>query len=188
MGERNSCSTCRCKDHSSLPKENIFSMFGTPRVLINDEGSHFCNVQLKKVLQHYSVRRMIASPYHSQTNGQVEVSNKEVKKILEKTVARSLDGALWAYEIAYRAPIGLTPFQLVYGKSCHLPVELEHKAYWALKFLNFDLNVAREHRKLQLHEFQELRFQAYENSKLYKQSGKVYHVKKLLKRNFQPGQ
>ena len=95
---------------------------------------------------------------------------------------------MWAYRTAYKAPIGLTPFQLVYGKSCHLPVELEHKAFWALQFLNFDQNAVGERRKFQLHELEELRFQAYENSKLYKQKVKIYHDKKLLKKNFQPGQ
>ena len=85
-------------------------------------------------------------------------------------------------------PAGLTPFQLVYGKSCHLLVELEHKAYWALKFLNFDSNAASEHRKIQFHELEELRVQGFENSKLYKKRAKIYHDKKLSKRNFQPSQ
>jgi len=176
-------------------KSNIFSRFGIPKVLISDKGSHFCNAQLTKVLQHYSVEHKVALPYHSHTNGQAEVSNRKVKKILEKTVAQSrkdwsqnLDEALWVYRTTYKAPTRLTPFQLVYGKSCHLPIELEHKAYWALKFLNFDSNTAGEHKKLQLHELEELRVQAYENSKLYKQRVKIYHGKKLSKRNFQPGQ
>ena len=67
-------------------KKNIFSCFGVPRVLISDGGSHFCNVQLQKVLGHYNVTHKVASPYHPQTNGQAEVSNRELKKILEKTV------------------------------------------------------------------------------------------------------
>jgi len=86
-------------------KKNIFSRFGTPRVLISDRGSHFCNAQLKKVLQHYSVRHKVASPYHPQTNGQAKVSNREAKKILEKTIAQSrkdwsqvLDEALWGIQ------------------------------------------------------------------------------------------
>jgi len=137
-------------------KKNIFTRFGTPRVLISDGGSHFCNTQLAKALDHYGVKYKVASPYHPQTNGQVEVSNREVKRILEKTVSASwkdwsatLDEALWAYRTAYKSPIGLTPFQMVYDKSCHLPVELEHKAFWALKFLNFDHEKAGERRKSQ---------------------------------------
>ena len=92
-------------------KKNILSRFGTPRVLVSDGGSHFYNVQLKKFLQDYSARHKVALPYHLQTNGQAEVSNKEVKKILEKIVAQSrknwskkLDEALWAYRTTYKAP------------------------------------------------------------------------------------
>ena len=84
-------------------KKNIFSCFGVPRALINDGGTHFCNTQLKKVLEHYNVRHKLATPYHPQTNGQAEVSNRELKRILEKIVASSgkdwdlkLDDALWA--------------------------------------------------------------------------------------------
>ena len=68
-------------------KKNIFARFGVPRVLISDESSHFCNSQLQKVLGHYHVTHKVASPYHPQTNGQAEVSNRELKKILEKIVA-----------------------------------------------------------------------------------------------------
>ncbi|KAK2359233.1 hypothetical protein QL285_084625 [Trifolium repens] len=176
-------------------KKNIFTRFGTPRVLISDGGSHFCNSQLAKALEHYGVKHKVASPYHPQTNGQAEVSNREIKRILEKTVSTSrkdwslkLDEALWAYRTAFKSPIGLTPFQMVYGKSCHLPVELEHKAYWALKFLNFDPSLSGEERKLQLHELEEMRAQAYESSKLYKEKVKNYHDKRIRVKNFKPGQ
>ncbi|XP_014632982.1 uncharacterized protein LOC114420602 [Glycine soja] len=176
-------------------KKNIFSRFGVPRILISDGGPHFCNTQLQKVLGQYHVNHRVVSPYHPQTNGQVEVSNRELKKILEKTVAlirkdwsSKLEDALWAYRIAYKTLIGLSSFQLVYGKSCHLLVEMEHKAYWALKFMNFDEKVSREQRKIQLLELEEMRLTAYESSRHYKEKVKMYHDKKLLKREFKPGQ
>ncbi|XP_006603326.1 uncharacterized protein [Glycine max] len=84
--------------------------------------------------------------------------------------------------------MGLSPFQMVYGKACYLPIEMEHKAYWALKFLNFDEVLSGEKRKLQLLELEEMRLNAYESSRLYKQKVKAYHDKNLLKKDFQPGQ
>ena len=93
-------------------------------------------------MENYGIKHKGASPYHPQANGQAKVSNREVKKILEKTVSCSrkdwsikLDDSLWAYCTAYKALIGLTQFQMVYGKTCHLPVEIEHKALWVLKLL-----------------------------------------------------
>ena len=82
----------------------------------------------------------------------------------------------------------LKPFQLVYGKACHLPVELEHKSFWALKFLNFDQEQAVEKRKIQMHELKEMRNHAYESSKVYKEKVKSYHDKRIVKRNFEPDQ
>nr|GEY73567.1 reverse transcriptase domain-containing protein [Tanacetum cinerariifolium] len=104
------------------------------------------------VMSKYGVTHRLATAYHPQTSGQVEVSNRGLNRILERTVeenraswSEKLDDALWAFRTAYKTPIGCTPYKLVYGKSCHLPIELEHKAYWALKHANFDLKTTGDH-------------------------------------------
>nr|GEX30972.1 reverse transcriptase domain-containing protein [Tanacetum cinerariifolium] len=130
--------------------------FDAPRAIISDRGTHFCNDQFTKVMQKYGVTHRLATPYHPHTSGQVEVSNRGLKRILERAACENraswldkLDDALWAFHTAYKNPIGCTPYKLVYEKACHLPIELEHKAYWALKHANFDLKRAGDDRKVQ---------------------------------------
>nr|GEY23516.1 reverse transcriptase domain-containing protein [Tanacetum cinerariifolium] len=149
------------------------------------------SIQFANVMQKFGVTRRLATPYHPQTSCQVEVSNRGLKCILERTVGENraswsanLDDALWAFQTAYKTPIGCTLYKLVYRKACHLPIELEHKAYWALKHANFDIKIAGDHRKVQLKELNELRDQAYKNSLIYKEKTKRLHDEKIKDRVF----
>ena len=116
-------------------QRNILSRFGAPRTIISDKGSHFANKLFAKLMRRYRVRHVMSLAYHPQSNGQVEISNREIKNILEKTVnvsrkdwSAKLDDALWAYGTTYKSLIGMSPYRIVYGKQCHLPLELEYKA------------------------------------------------------------
>ncbi|XP_015169056.1 uncharacterized protein [Solanum tuberosum] len=142
-------------------RKHIFTRFGTPRAMISDG----------------------------------EVSNKEVKQILQKTVnaqrkdwADKFDDALWAYRTVYKTPIETSPYRMVFGKACQLPANLEHKAYWAIKKLNLDAELAGRKRITQLHELEEFRLYAYKNAKLYKPKTKRWHDKHIVSRTFEPGQ
>ena len=160
-------------------QRNILTIFGAPKTIISDEGSHFANKLFAKLMSKCGVKHVMGLAYHPESNRQAEISNREIKTIMEKIVNASrkdwsakLNDALWAYRTAYKYPIGMSPYRIVFGKQCHLPLKLEHKAMRAIKKLNFDFQAVKEERFLQLNELGELRNEAHDNARIYKDKTK----------------
>ncbi|CAM8914392.1 unnamed protein product [Rhodiola kirilowii] len=161
----------RCDDAKTVIdflRTNLFCRYGVPKAIISDQGTHFCNRMMASTLKRYHVHHRTSTAYHPQTNGQAEISNREIKGILEKMVkpgrkdwSQRLDEALWAYRTAYKTPLEPPPF---------------------------DLKAAGLDRKLKLCELEELRLEAYEEQTDYKARTKLYHDKFILRRSFEEGQ
>lgn len=116
--------------------KNILSRHGTPRVIITKGGTHFCDKIFENLMAKYGVKHKVATTYHPQCNGQAEITNREIKRILENIINpfrkdwySHLDDALWAYRTTFKTPLGMSSHIVVYGKELHLPIQLEHKAF-----------------------------------------------------------
>ncbi|CAA7053408.1 unnamed protein product [Microthlaspi erraticum] len=144
-------------------KNHHLSKIWHPKGCYFDGGSHFINKVFEKLMKSYGVKHKVATPYHPQTSGQVEVSNRQIRPYWRR----------------------LSPFNLLYGKDCHLPVEVEYKALWAVKMLNFDIKAAQERRVMNLFELEEIRMNAYENSMIYKMRTKAAHDKLIRLKGLQ---
>ena len=191
MGGSHSLSKNDVKTIVGFFQRNIFSIFRAPRIIISDKGSHFVNKLFENLMRRYGVKHVMGLDYHSQSNGQAEISNREINNIMEKIVNTSrkdwsvkLDDALWAYITAYKSPIGMSSYRVVFGKICHLPLELEYKAMWAIKKMNCDFQAAIEKTLLQINELEELRNKAYDNARIYKDKTKMWHDQRIMRREF----
>jgi transposase InsO family protein len=185
------CHKASTEESIAMINSMIFPCFGTPRILISDGGTHFTGKNFKKCLYKLGIEHRVSTTYHPQTNGQAETSNRHLKSILNKTIekggqdwSKKLDRALWLYRTAFKTPIGMTPYQFICEKACHLSVELEHKAYWAIKGMNLDLDAAVVKRRIQISELEEMRLKAYENASIYKKRIKRWYDKRLKKKEF----
>ncbi|KAK9034804.1 hypothetical protein V6N11_076861 [Hibiscus sabdariffa] len=146
------------KTAQKIIKKNIFTRFGTPKAIISDEGRHFDNRSIAQALKKLGITHKLSTTYYPQTNGQAET------------------------------PLNMSPYRLVYGKACHLPVEIENKAYWTIKRVNMDWEAVGQKRLLDLNELEEIRTAPYDNGKIDKDKTKKWHDQKILPRHYKPGQ
>jgi hypothetical protein len=170
-------------DHASL------------KYLLMKKDAKPCLIRWMLLLQEYDLEIRDKKGVENYVADQLSrLQFKQIKYMFQKTVnhiCRSwrskLSEALWTYRIAYKMLIGMTPYQLFYGTTCHLPVQLEHKAFWAITKWNMDLKATGTKRKIQIAELEEWREKAYHSAKLYNERTKRWHDKRIKIKQFKPG-
>jgi hypothetical protein len=181
------CRKASTEESIPMIKSMIFPHFGTPKILISQGRTHFTEKNFKKCFSKLGIEHRVSTAYHPKPTDKRK-QNRQLKSILNKTIDKGgkdwskIDGALWTYRTVFKTPIGMTPYQFVYGKACHLPVELEHKASWAIKEMILDLDATVVKRRIQISKLEEMRLKAYQNASIYKERFKWWYDKRLKKK------
>lgn len=145
------------KDHkvTDFLYECIFTRFGVPREIVRDQGAQFTSNLIVELMKKYMIHHGTSSSYHSQANGQVEITNREIEEFLNKIVSIHkwdwvtwLLEAIWAYQTRWKSTTRFTPFELLYGKFASMPIKFDHKTLKTTLELDVDLSKAQEDRLL----------------------------------------
>ncbi|XP_042029828.1 uncharacterized protein LOC121776718 [Salvia splendens] len=179
--EAKATATSVAKEVMKFLKANIFSRYGVPRAVISDQGTHFCNRTMEALMRKYGVHHRDLQPRDKRNSGKtVSPSRKDWSK--------RFDDALKAYRTVFKTPIRMSPYRLGLGMMCHIPVGVEHRAYWAVKEMNLKPQACEEEKKLQLQDLEELRLETYDAAMWYKEKTKLWHDKNLWFKELQVGQ
>lgn len=175
-------------------KRNILYKFGYPRELVTDQGSQFTSNLIEDLYAHHKIKHRTSTLYHPQANGQVEVTNRALERILTKVVSSSktdwadrMVEATWAYNTTWKTTTDFTPYELIYGKRALLSIEFEYNTLRMAAQLDLDLSHAQQERLLKLNGLDEHRMQALLHSKVVQLQRKVWHDQHLNDKKFQPG-